>query len=115
MKRRDVLKSLGLSLGALAISPSIASILQSCTAEKETWVPQFFNIKEGRIITQIVDIILPKTEGLPSASEVNVPRFIDTFISDVVDPKQHKLFKKGFGHGANHTYLSCQVTKRTGL
>ena len=95
MKRRDMLKSLGFSIGAIALTPGIGALLQSCTEEKAVWTPDFFSIEEGDLVTKIVDVILPKTTDLPSASEVNVPQFIDRFANEVIDPKQHPLFKKG--------------------
>ena len=95
MKRRDMLKSLGFTIGAIALTPGIGSLLQSCTEEKAVWTPDFFSIEEGDMVTKIVDVILPKSKDLPSASDVNVPQFIDRFLNEIIDPKQHPIFKKG--------------------
>lgn len=98
MKRRDALKSLGLATGFVLATPTIASILQSCTSEAETWTPNFLTQEQGVIITNIVDIILPKTEGLPSATEVNVPEFIDKYLDKVLIVEDQERVKKAFNN-----------------
>ena len=81
MKRREALKNLGLATGFVVASPSIISLLQSCTAEAKTWTPVFLSVEEGVVLANLVDIILPKTD-IPSATEVNVPQFIDKYIHE---------------------------------
>ena len=44
MKRRQALKSLGLSLGTITITPSILGLLQSCQNNPD-WNPVFFEKK----------------------------------------------------------------------
>tara|TARA_R110000868_G_scaffold88515_4_gene246778 strand:+ start:830 stop:1435 length:606 start_codon:yes stop_codon:yes gene_type:complete len=95
MKRRDVLKGLGLSLGYTVAAPSIMSLLYSCKTEPKIWVPQFLSITEGIVLTNLVDLILPKTESSPGALEVNVPEFIDLFIYKVYEDEEKIVFKKG--------------------
>lgn len=97
MNRREMLKGLGLSLGALAITPSVASLLNSCASEEKlTWSPAFFTKQQVPLLNKVVDIILPKTDGLPGATEVNVPQFIDKFIAEVFDSETKEISKKGF-------------------
>jgi len=86
MKRREVLKKMGLTTGFIFATPSIISLLQSCVSDSENWVPQFFSEEQGIVIKNIVDVFLPKTDS-PSATEVNVPEFIDTYINEVMDIK----------------------------
>tara|TARA_R110002049_G_scaffold56603_1_gene155933 strand:+ start:27146 stop:27751 length:606 start_codon:yes stop_codon:yes gene_type:complete len=95
MKRRDVLKGLGLTLGYTVAAPSIMSLLYSCKTEPKIWVPQFLSITEGIVLTNLVDLILPKTESSPGALEVNVPEFIDLFIYKVYEDEEKIVFKKG--------------------
>lgn len=97
MKRREALKNLGLATGFVVASPSIISLLQSCTAEAETWTPLFLSVEEGVVLTNLVDIILPKTE-IPSATEVNVPQFIDKYILEVMDDESQAQVKSAFGN-----------------
>ena len=85
MKRRDALKNLGLATGFFVATPTVISLLQSCTSDIKTWTPEFLTMEQGEALTKLVDIILPKTENLPSATELNVPQFIDKYINIVLD------------------------------
>lgn len=97
MKRREALKNLGLATGFVVASPSIISLLQSCTSDAKTWAPIFLSIDEGVVLTNLVDIILPKTD-IPSATEVNVPQFIDKYINEVLDDEDQAQIKTAFGN-----------------
>jgi len=93
MDRRKALKNMGLAMGYTVATPTMISIMQSCKSEPSNlWVPEFFTVDEGGILTKIVDIILPKTET-PSASEVNVDLFIDKFINEVLKKEEQNLVK----------------------
>lgn len=85
MNRREALKKIGLSFGFLVGTPAAISLLQSCTATKSAEGWQFFTSEEADVMTKVVDIILPATTDTPSASEVNVPEFIDQYLQQVVD------------------------------
>lgn len=95
MNRREVLKGLGLTLGYTIAAPSIMSLLHSCKTEPKVWIPQFFTNTEGIVLTNLVDLILPKTESSPGALEVNVPEFIDLFVFKVYEDEEKIKFKKG--------------------
>jgi hypothetical protein len=95
MKRRELLKNLGFAAGFFVATPSIMSLLQSCTSDVKTWVPEFLTLEQGVVLTNIVDVILPKTD-LPSATELNVPQFIDKFINEVLEDEQQTQIKNGF-------------------
>ena len=95
MKRREALKHIGLTAGFVIATPSLISLLQSCTSNSETWVPQFFSEEQGIVIKNIVDVILPKTDT-PSATEVNVPEFMDTYINEIMDIKDQDRIKVAF-------------------
>jgi hypothetical protein len=96
MKRRDALKNLGLAAGFAITAPSIFSLLQSCTSSEPTWTPYFFTTDEKEVVINLVDIILPKTEGTPSATEVNVPQFIDRYIAEVLDKEDRNFIRNSF-------------------
>lgn len=96
MKRRDALKKLGLAAGFAITAPSIFSMLQSCTADVKTWVPKFLTSNEQAVLTNLVDIILPKTATTPSATEVKVPQFIDQYIYEVLDTKDQEITRAAF-------------------
>ncbi len=95
MNRREVLKGLGLTLGYTIAAPSIMSLLHSCKTEPKVWIPQFFTNTEGIVLTNLVDLILPKTESSPGALEVNVPEFIDLFVFKVYEDEEKIKLKKG--------------------
>ena len=95
MKRRDALKNLGLAAGFAITAPSIFSLLQSCTSAP-TWMPAYFSKDEKEVVVNLVDIILPKTEGVPSATEVNVPQFIDKYITEVLNAEDQEVIRISF-------------------
>ena len=95
MKRRDALKNLGLAAGFAITAPSIFSLLQSCTSAP-TWMPTYFSKDEKEVVVNLVDIILPKTEGVPSATEVNVPQFIDKYITEVLNAEDQEAIRISF-------------------
>ncbi|MFP4845140.1 gluconate 2-dehydrogenase subunit 3 family protein [Winogradskyella sp. PE311] len=101
MKRREVIKGLGLSLGALLVAPSAMSLLQGCTSDKPTWVPTLFSVDQASLLNKLTDIILPKTEDAPSATEVNVPEFIDRYVLETYETEERELFMKGFSNFGN--------------
>jgi hypothetical protein len=96
MKRRDALKNLGLATGFIVATPAIVSLLHSCTSDVKTWTPVFLSEEQGKVLTKLVDIILPKTKELPSAQELNVPQFIDKYIAEVVEDEDQANIKIGF-------------------
>jgi len=94
MKRRDAIKNIGLSLGYAAAAPTALGILQSCSTHVTSWTPQFLTTDQGQLIINLVDLILPKTTDAPSASEVNVPEFIDLLALKTFEPQKQKKFKE---------------------
>ncbi len=107
MKRREAIKGLGGSLGILVLTPTAFSLLQSCK-EKANWTPSFFSVEQALFLNRIVDIILPKTADSPSATEVNVPQFIDKFAGEVLEIEEQEVLKKGF---SNFGTLVLKVAK----
>lgn len=97
MDRRKALRNMGLALGYTVATPTLFSIVQSCKQEPSfEWTPDFFTKDEGAVLTELVDIILPKTDT-PSASETQVHLFIDRFAVDVMDEKQQNFVKMSMG------------------
>jgi hypothetical protein len=95
MKRREALKNIGLAAGVAVSTPSLLSLLQSCTADVTTWTPSFFTEEQGLLLRGIVDTILPKSDT-PSASEVNVPEFIDRYVNEVSSKEYQVEIKRSF-------------------
>ncbi len=94
MKRRTALKNLTLSIGYAVATPALFSMLSSCTADVETWKPEFLSSNEKYLVTHLVDIILP-TSNSPGALDVNVPQFIDKMYHNIESEENKKVFKNG--------------------
>lgn len=94
MNRRDALKNLGLSFGYVLAAPSAISLLQSCQTDINQWEPLFFSVDEGIVITNLIDLMLPKTDLTPGALEVNVPEFLDLYASKVYTKEQKESYKE---------------------
>ncbi|MDP5157202.1 MAG: gluconate 2-dehydrogenase subunit 3 family protein [Flaviramulus sp.] len=98
MKRRDALKNLGLATGFFVATPTIIGLLQSCTSEVKNWIPEFLTTDQGVALVKLVDIILPKTDNLPAATELNVPQFIDKYMNEVLDDEEQIKYKSAFAN-----------------
>ena len=83
MKRRQALKHIGLSTGFVVATPTLISLLQSCTAEADAWQPRFLTVDQGKMVTALVDVFLPRTD-LPSAGDLNIAQFIDGYYQEIV-------------------------------
>ena len=109
MKRRNALKNIGLSLGAVTMSASVVGLLQSCQNKASvTWSPKFFSSAEAEIVTKTLEAILPTTPDMPGATDLNLAQFIDGYLN-VVSPKEEK---EGFKAGIEQ-YLATTL-KTTG-
>jgi len=96
MNRREALKNIGFATGFAIATPTIFSLLQSCTSDVKSWVPTFVTEEQKTILTRFTDIILPKTEGLPSASEINIPEFVDKYMGEVLDDDEKAMASDAF-------------------
>lgn len=95
MNRRDALKGMGLSLGYVIAGPTLLGMLQSCTTKAETWVPLFHSEKQAFVLQNLVDLIVPKTKGVPGALDVNVPQFIDLYTSKALTDEDKEKYTIG--------------------
>ncbi|MCL8008646.1 gluconate 2-dehydrogenase subunit 3 family protein [Gelidibacter japonicus] len=96
MNRRDALKGMGLSLGYIIATPTILSMLQSCSTKAEKWVPLFHSDIQALVLEGLVDLILPKTKDTPGALDVNVPKFIDLYVAEALTDEDKETYKLGF-------------------
>jgi len=94
MNRRNAIKNISLSLGYVVATPTIMSLLSSCTETKEIWKPEYLSDEQKNIITHLVDLILP-TSDLPGALDVNVPQFIDKMYMYIENEANKNVFQKG--------------------
>lgn len=94
MKRREALKGLGLATGFLVATPAALNILESCQGKEETWSALFLNPEEKKLVTNLVDIIIP-SGSTPGGLELNLPQFIDLMCQDTLSEEEQNLFHEG--------------------
>ncbi|MFY0655022.1 MAG: gluconate 2-dehydrogenase subunit 3 family protein [Cyclobacteriaceae bacterium] len=91
MERRDALKKAAMISGSAVLTPSLLTLLQSCQQQDPLdWQPKFLNEAQARLVTALVDTILPKTDT-PGALDMNVHIFIDLVYSKIYDKAGQKL------------------------
>ncbi len=95
MDRRKALKNIGLGAGFLVATPTVLSILQSCTSEPE-FNPVFLSKAEGHALRRIVDLIIPSDPEVPGAIDVGVHEFIDSFWNDVIPEETQAQVRMAF-------------------
>lgn len=95
MDRREAIKRTALIMGGIVSAPAIMGVLKGCTAKPSLdWKPVYLSENEASIISQIAEIIIPKTDT-PGAKEVGVPGFIDLMMKDVYSKEDQDHFKNG--------------------
>ena len=96
MERRVALRNMGMAMGLTVATPTLLSILQSCQRETAVaWTPKYFTPGQGAVLIKLVDIIIPKTDT-PSASEVQVHAFVDSYVNEVSDLPEQELMSMAF-------------------
>ena len=94
MNRREAIRNIGISAGYIAVTPTVISLLQSCTSEIElNWTPELLSENEAKILIQLVDLILPETDT-PGAKNLNVPMFVEKFVSKTAKEEETQMFKQ---------------------
>tara|TARA_B100000427_G_C15321421_1_gene512722 strand:+ start:89 stop:736 length:648 start_codon:yes stop_codon:yes gene_type:complete len=92
MKRREVIKKIGFSFGAVTLTPSLLSVLNGCDFKQEGWQPKFLSYQEYDMTEKITDIFIPKTD-IPGAKELNLSRFIDAHYELMLSSAEQKNIK----------------------
>lgn len=95
MDRREALRRTAWIMGGVISAPALAGILKGCTAKPSIdWKPVFLTEDQGLIVSQVADIIIPKTDT-PGAREVGVPSFIDLMLKDCYSKEDQDRFVAG--------------------
>lgn len=94
MDRKEAIKRTGLLLGGVMFAPNILGVLQGCQATPGNWDPVLFTPDQARVVTALADIILP-ADDTPAASEVGVPKFIESMVNEVYSDEQREEFLNG--------------------
>ena len=92
MKRREVIKKIGFSFGAVTLTPSLLTVLNGCDFKQEGWQPKFLSYQEYDMTEKITDIFIPKTD-IPGAKELNLSRFIDAHYELMLSSAEQKNIK----------------------
>ena len=95
MKRRDLLKKVGIGVGVLAVSPFTISLLQSCNNDP-SWNPIFFKKDDIEFLNELSDLIIPSSVEIPGSKELNLLRFVDIYISRVLSKGEQKTIYNAF-------------------
>ncbi len=107
MDRREALKRTAWLMGGVVSAPAIMGVLKGCSASPDiNWKPEFFNEDQAGILSEIAEIIIPKTDT-PGAKDVGVPSFIDKILKDVYSKEDQEFFMSGlaeFDKGAETSY-----------
>jgi hypothetical protein len=94
MDRRKALRSIGTGIGAIAVTPTVVSLFQSCQSVA-TYTPVFISENDFKIVSNLMEIIIPKTD-IPGAIELKLPEFVDAYIDAVWDEKRKTDFKEAW-------------------
>lgn len=117
MDRREALRKTALLMGAAVSATGLAGIMQGCKATPElTYVPSFFTEEQARIVSELAQIIIPKTDT-PGAKEAGVPGFIDQILKECYKKEDQDKFITGLtefeaaakaAHGDSFVYLDTE-------
>lgn len=117
MDRREALRKTALLMGAAVSATALAGIMQGCKATPElTYVPSFFTEEQARIVSELAQIIIPKTDT-PGAKEAGVPGFIDQILKECYKKEDQDKFITGLtefeaaakaAHGDSFVYLDTE-------
>ena len=94
MDRREALKRTAWIMGGAVSAPAIMGILKGCAAKPTIdWTPVFLSSEQGALISQVTEIIIPKTDT-PGAKDVGVPGFIDQIVKECYKKEDQDTFLK---------------------
>ena len=107
MDRREAIRRTAFIMGGIVSAPAIMGVLNGCTAKPDlNWKPEFLSKDEAGIISEVAEIIIPKT-NTPGAKDAGVPSFIDLMLKDVYSKEDQDRFKEGlkaFDEDAKKSY-----------
>jgi gluconate 2-dehydrogenase gamma chain len=95
MNRREAIQKATLALGYTISAPAITAVLNGCKPTPElNYQPVFFNIGQARLLSEVAEILLPRTET-PGAKDAGVPAFIDKLLMEVYSKEDQEKFIAG--------------------
>lgn len=113
MDRRKAIKNLGMTFGAIAVTPSVIGMMKSCTTSpQDSFSPKFFSKKHLKNIREILDVMLPSTDdGIPGASQLRLVEFMDTYLYGVVVEEKLKKLRISIDALMNSAHNQLENTK----
>lgn len=97
MNRRQALKNIGLGAGAMVVGPATLNLLQSCKNEPTyDWQPTFLSAANGYALKQVLEVIIPATDTV-GANDLNLAKFIDSYMNEVAPEEEQNEFRKSAG------------------
>lgn len=106
--RKEAIKRAGLLLGGVVFAPNILGVLNGCTAAPGDWTPTLFSNDQAKLVSALADVILPADDS-PAASELGVPRFIETMVDKVYSEAQQSEFLDGLNKFAEDYRAELQA------
>src|SRR5579859_3158113 len=93
--RREALRKTAMLMGAAVSASTVSAFLYSCKSAPDlNYKPVFFSEDQARLVSEVAEIILPKTDT-PGAKDVGVPNFIDMLVKDCYKEEDQKNFLDG--------------------
>jgi gluconate 2-dehydrogenase gamma chain len=107
MNRREAIQKATAVLGFAISAPALTAVLNGCKSAPElNYQPVFFNTAQARLISEVAEILLPRTDT-PGAKDVGVPAFIDNMMKEVYSKEDQDSFLKAmiaFDEDARNTF-----------
>jgi hypothetical protein len=95
MNRRDAIKSSALFLGYAVSTTALSNLFISCKSEVQlNWKPVFLSNSQAQLLSEMTERILPRTKT-PGAKDLNIDRFIDKMLKDLLSKAEQKDFLAG--------------------
>ena len=125
INRRNAIKKTTMLLGYSISAATIAGIMNGCKVDPkvvangiENWTPSFLSKKEGQLVAQIAECIIPKT-ATPGSIDVGVHSFIDIYLSDNVNEADQTTFKESINliesnckNETSKSFLECSSSEK---
>ena len=94
MDRRKALRNIGTGISAIAVTPTVISMFQSCQTAA-TYSPVFIPMEDFNIISNLMELIIPTTDT-PGAIELKLPEFLDAYVDAVWSQEDQARFAEGW-------------------
>jgi len=84
-------------MGGILSASAMATIFDSCVApvEGEVWTPAFFSVDQGKMVTQIADILIPETDTEGAVAAL-IPQFVDSVAKLRLSEEEQAGVQAGF-------------------